>query len=376
LRAPALGLALAALLVLGVVSFDRLWPALSFSVGRGAAPGKLLTLESAPPDAPLPLRFSDGTRVELEAGARARVVSLGRVGADVVLESGRAHVDVVPVRGRLPGERAWRVSTGPFAIEVKGTRFDVAWDASRGELLLDLFEGRVVVHGCGDDEQLALAAGQGLRASCNGDERWKVAPLAALVASAAPLPAPPPVASEPPPAVSEPVPAPPSIARAPRSERPARAGQELARAGHAAPAYRAALGAGFDALCERAAASDLWLLGDVARLNDDSARARLAYQSLRRRFAGSALAAQAAFALGRLEVGASGAEAMRWFERYLEEQPGGALAPAAHDWLLELAIQGGDRERQRAVARRYLERQPTGAHAEDARRILATQPAP
>lgn len=380
-RAPLYALACAALVVLAVVSLaDRLRPALSFSVGKSAAPGQLMTWESAPPDAPLPLRFSDGTRVELEPGARARVVALGRVGADVVLESGRAHVDVVPVRGRLPGERAWRVSTGPFTVEVKGTRFDVGWDAARAELALDLFEGSVVVQGCGDGEQRSLEAGQGLRASCTG-ERWKVAPLAALAASEAAASAAAvsaeAVMSEPAPpvAVAEPEPAPSVTRRAPRAPRAARTWQALARAGHAAPAYRAAL-AEFDALCERAPASDLWLLGDVARLNDDTGRARIAYQSLRRRFPGSALAAQAAYALGRLEVGHSRGEAMGWFERYLAEQPSGSLAAAAHDWLLELSLQGSDRERQRAIARRYLERQPAGAHAQDARRILESKSAP
>jgi transmembrane sensor len=372
LRTPLIGLALAALLVLGIVSLDWLRPALSFNVGKAAAPGKLMTWESAPPDAPLPLRFSDGTRVELEPGARARVVALGPVGADVVLESGRAHVDVVPVRGRLPGESAWRVSTGPFAIEVKGTRFDVGWDARKGELALDLFEGSVVVQGCGAGESQSLEAGQGLRASCGG-ERWKVAPIAALAASAAPKPAVPPVAQVPPPPESEPAPA--VSARAASAPRASRSWQALARAGHAASAYRVVLG-DFDALCERAAASDLWLLGDVARLNDDTERARLAYQSLRRRFPGSALAAQAAFALGRLDVASGGSEATSWFERYLAEQPSGSLAPAAHDWLLELALQSGDRARQRAVARRYLERQPAGAHAQDARRILESKSAP
>ncbi|MET0413282.1 MAG: FecR family protein, partial [Polyangiaceae bacterium] len=281
LRAPVIALALVALVVLGVVSLrERPQPALSFDVGKSPAPGKLMTWESAPSDASLPLRFSDGTRVELEPGARARVVALGRIGAEVVLESGRAHVDVVPVRGRLPGESAWRVSTGPFAIEVKGTRFDVGWDASKGELALDLFEGSVVVRGCSAGEQQLLEAGQGLRASC-GSEHWRVAPIAALAASAVPEPAAPPVVQAPPPA-PEPEPAPSVALRAPSAPRAARPWQALARAGHAAPAYRAVLG-DFDALCERAPASDLWLLGDVARLNDDTARARIAYQSLRRR---------------------------------------------------------------------------------------------
>src|SRR6185503_7147028 len=103
----------------------------------------------------------------------------------------------------------------------------------------------------------------------------------------------------------------------------------LARQGHFRRAYETVAAAGFEAECERSPADELLLLGDTARLSGHQDQARQAYQTLRRRFAGSPAAAQAAFHLGRLTGGD------RWFETYLAEQPGGPLAEAALGRLLE-----------------------------------------
>ena len=107
-------LALSALLVLALFGArDVFWPALEFQIGGAAPQGGLPAWASAAPGEGLPIRFSDGTRIELAPTARARVVAVGRAGAELVLESGRARVDVVPAR-RWPGERAWRIDGGPF----------------------------------------------------------------------------------------------------------------------------------------------------------------------------------------------------------------------------------------------------------------------
>jgi hypothetical protein len=112
------------------------------------------------------------------------------------------------------------------------------------------------------------------------------------------------------------------------------------------------------------------LLGDTARLNGDRRRAELAYRAARQRFAGSAGAARAAFALGRLAVKTDPQAAIRWFESYAREQPGGPLISATDDWLFELVGASGTPARRREIARAYLEDHPQGAHAADARRIL------
>jgi hypothetical protein len=368
---------------------------LSFTVGPASEPGVLRDWESAPDDARLPIRFSDGTRVELEPSARARVVAVTHRGAEIVVESGRAHIDVVPAP--VSGESPWRVSLGPFAVEVKGTRFDVEWDPQSGDFALDLFEGTVRVSGCHEGHSHTLVAGQGVRASCS-EKRWTLvsvseaeaaeaaAPVGSRTAEAvAPIPS-----EEAAAAVPETLaPAPRETARptgpsavtgsrpttgsrgvtGPRAVTP-RSWQALALDGHYSAAFERALEAGFESECERVGASDLALLGDIARLNGDDARARAAYLAVRQRFDASPAAAQAAFALGRLAVKSDRSAALEWFERSLREAPRGPLAPAAHDWLFELGVETGSPARRREVAQRYLDDHPDGAHAEDARRLL------
>ena len=378
-RKSWLRLSLAALLVLAAFALKEavFWkPPLSFTVGADAESGVLRDWESAPENAVLPIRFSDGTLVELEPNARARVVAVGRAGAEIVIESGRAHVDVVPVQFRVPGESPWRVSLGPFSVEVKGTRFDVGWDPRADDFELDLFEGSVTVSGCEAGQSHTLVAGQGVRASCS-DRQWTVVSLADLAQRGATAPT---RSAEPPTGVatgSEPAPDAGAATGEPRAKAPLRASarrapswQRLARDGHYAEAYDAAVGAGFERQCDGATANDLVLLGDTARLRGDPARARQAYSAARRRFPGSAAAGNAAFALGRLAGGGDPLDATRWFELYLREQPAGPLAASADDWLFELAGRARDPDRLRGVAETYLQRHPHGAHALDARRIL------
>lgn len=380
---------LAALLLLALFALEEVvfWnPPLSFTVGASTESGVLRDWESAPPDATLPIRFSDGTSIELLPNAQARVVAVGRAGAEIVIEAGRAHVNVVPVQRRFPGETPWLVNLGPFSVEVKGTRFDVGWDPHADDFSLELFEGSVTVRGCQPGQSHTLVAGQGVRASC-GKREWTVTSLSELAklegsteaptagatggadAEAAPAPA---ATPEPEPAL-QPERATPGAKRGARTSGPSHAATSwprLARQGHYAEAFELALDAGFERECQRAGARDLVLLGDTARLRGDVARAEQAYSAARRRFPRSAAAAGAAFALGRLSVDAAPDEAVRWFEVYLRELPSGPLAASADDWLFELAARAGNAGRLRAVAETYLQRQPDGAHAPDARRIL------
>lgn len=356
---------------------------LTFTIGGAGERGVLRDWASAPDDAVLPIRFSDGTQVELAPRARARVIAVSERGAEIVIESGRARLDVVPARPAPGGDSPWRVSLGPFSVEVKGTRFDVGWDPRTDDFSLDLLEGSVRVSGCQAGHAHTLVAGQGVRASCS-QKRWSLIAVSAANAAASDTSdadaRDAEVASPPDPATSlrpeddarQPAPA-ETRAAAPRSGARAtepRSWQSLAARGHYAAAFERALAAGFDAECERVGASDLVLLGDTARLSGDAARARAAYQAARRRFDGSRGAAQAAFGLGRLSVQADPAEAIEWFERSLREAPRGPLAAAAHDWIFELVGETGSAARRRQVAERYLEHHPDGAHADDARRLI------
>ncbi|MGC4068078.1 MAG: FecR domain-containing protein [Polyangiaceae bacterium] len=85
------------------------------------------------------LRFADGSRVGVEAEARLRVQDLYANGASLLLEKGRANVQVV----HRSKQSRWTVAAGPFAVTVTGTRFDIAWEPASERLSVELFEGQV-----------------------------------------------------------------------------------------------------------------------------------------------------------------------------------------------------------------------------------------
>jgi len=133
---------------------------LRFFVGPGHAQGTLGEFVSAL-DAPVPVTFSDATKVVFEPGARGRVLSTGAHGADVVVESGRARISVVPRAGNQ-----WMVSTGPFVVQVTGTRFDVEWHPDRDAFVLELHEGHVRIAGCAFAGGHAVNPGERVEAAC------------------------------------------------------------------------------------------------------------------------------------------------------------------------------------------------------------------
>jgi hypothetical protein len=178
-------IALGGLLVLAPFALEEVVfssPPLSFNVGAAAQAGVLRDWESAPEDRPLALRFSDGTLVELAPGARARVLTLGRAGAHLVIEAGTAHIDARAPRLRVPGEEPWRVSLGPFTAEAASGTFDVSWNPRTDEVALDVLAGSVALAGCERDQAEAIRSGEGVRASCAAHQ-W-----ARVVAGAPPPP--------------------------------------------------------------------------------------------------------------------------------------------------------------------------------------------
>ncbi len=327
------------------------------------------------------LAFSDGSRVELRPRGRARILQLSPKGAEVVLEAGQASVAVVPTT-----ESDWRVRSGPFVVEVKGTRFDVSWDAASDRFELSLHEGHVTISGCGFLDGQPLSAGQVARASCASKAltieslRPSRAAVSSVHSSHELLLEPP---SSPDGAVSAEAQhlevAPPRQTE--MNERSASMGrdpslsptrwQDLARAGHAAEAFEQVALSGFETQCQRAGREELLLLANSARLSGHRPQARHAYGTLRSRFGGSGEAAQAAFELGRLD-GLAGrpAAAAAWFETYLREQPDGQWAPLALGRLIEMQVASGDRAGAARSAREYSKRFPNGPHARAAQQVL------
>jgi ferric-dicitrate binding protein FerR (iron transport regulator) len=180
-RWQALWLVLGSIVAVSVFAIEEAvfsTPPLTFTVGSSEERGVLGDWESAPDDAALPIRFSDGTIVELEPSATARVVAIGRAGAELVIESGRASVDVAPARLRVPGEAPWRVRLGPYVVEAHGTRFEVSWDPHANDFSAEVIEGQLDVSGCGHDPSRRVLAGQGIHKSCEDRERSPVSLVA------------------------------------------------------------------------------------------------------------------------------------------------------------------------------------------------------
>ena len=311
------------------------------------------------------LDFSDGTSITLDPGSRGRLEAVDAAGARLTIESGHADVKVVPGRnGR------WHLNLGPFGVDVTGTEFDIGWNPDAEELSLVMREGKVMVSGCVLGDGRPLLAGEHLTASCR-DRRFEVVRPKSQVEDSSPP-------------AREPLPEPitqasPAVASRSDGAPPAQLGasswQALARAGKYKPALSALDAAGVELELARASAEDLSLLGDVTRFGGRVEASLEAYRTLRRRFHHTPLAANAAFAIGRIQFDQRGAfaDAERSFARYLAEAPRGALAREALGRRMEALDRTGNHDAARSVAASYQKSYPRGPHIRLAERLLLTR---
>jgi transmembrane sensor len=351
-------LAAAALLAGGVaLGWWRPLATLTFTVAAGGAgegqAGAWLATGNA---SELPLRFSEGTELVMAAGSRGRVEELGRTGASFLLECGEVRARVA----HRPNA-SWRFLAGPFEVRVTGTVLGVDWDPVRERFAVRVDEGSVAVRGPNVGGDQVVRAGE----ECVVDlpsRTTRLSPAgrggdldvladAGSGGSAEALP----------PATS-----PPATTRA--SPQAPLAWIRLAEGGKYDDAYAAASSAGLAALLRASSADALLRLAQVARLTGHRDTEREALVTCRRRFPGSELAAVAAYELGR---SSAPSEASSWFDTYLGEQPGGALAREAAGRLVEARASAGDDRGARDAASRYLAHYPDGPHAPLARRVLA-----
>jgi len=347
-----LGVASAAAALIALFSL-RARP-LDFVVGKARAPGQLGVWVASPPPEQTPLAFSDGSRMLLQAGAQARVISTSEHGARIVIERGSARSDVVP-----RPNNDWSVIGGPFEIRVTGTSFDADWQPEQQTLRVTMYEGHVIVRADCLAAPRALGKGESVALSCplpsvadasRAAPSAVTAPHSSSAVTVAPLPAATAVAGAARPAAA--------------SKRPA-SFLVLARQGNYQGALAAAERADFDGVCRTLSAAELLELGTLARLAGNPKRAATAYSALRQRFAGTDSAATAAFHLGQMAFDRAGAyaEAKQWFATYLGERPAGVLVPEALGRKMEAEQRSGDLSAARSTAALYLSRYPAGAHA-------------
>jgi hypothetical protein len=353
-------LAAAALLAFGGVAIARLWQpaAIAYHVSGSALQIEGDWLGVAADRGAGLLRFSEGTEIELGPGSKSRVAEVTPNGARVVLGSGVLRARVV----HRPRTR-WLVGAGPYSIHVIGTAFDVDWSAQGGRLEVRLHSGSVIVRGPSLHEGIRVAAGQRLVAHAHTGN----AELSAL--SPPKIAAAPAVATEP---ASAPAPVTvPERREAAAPAHPAPSWSDLLTSGNFRGVLALAQARGIDATLRRGSLPDLVALSDAARYAGDRALSRRGLLAQRERFGSSAEAHAAAFVLGRMadDDGAQ-AEALRWYDGYLQQSPRGAFAAEALGRKLVVVVRSGDTAAARTVAKLYLQRFPRGAHADYARELL------
>jgi hypothetical protein len=351
---PALALAAVAALAVG------LWPEAPLAVSLRGQPG-------APADyvrtaqAEAVLDFSDGSEVLVRGDSEVRLLGVTPIGAQVALERGAAHVDVVHRQ-----QTKWAFVAGPYRVHVVGTRFELAWRPEAGGLEVTMDEGIVEVEGPGLRRQ-RVTSGQRL-------EAFAEPARASLYLEAEPV-----AAEAEAPAVEAPVVTtvrrPKASAAAAGPKAPRATGPSwryLADQGNAPGAMAAAEEAGFDWLVNSMPRGDVLDLGDVARLAKQPARAREAWLAVRERFPGTAASTEATRRLGRLATEADHDDdaAARWFERAVQEAPNGPAAPdATREWL-EALVRAGRHDEARTVAADSLRRFKNGPQATLAKELL------
>ena len=307
-----------------------------------------------------PYRLDDGSSISLAPGGR------GRLFADAAtvrfdLHQGRAHFDVVPER-----HRTWTISAGKNEVRVVGTRFSVFYGAAE-TFEVEVERGVVSVRLPDRKASIELEAGDQLR---GGPGRMEVAQGAAKANAAAKAtegaPGDSPAAAT---SVEPLARAVPSASSAANPE-----WQLRYREGKYAESLALARSSGVGKRLNELSAGTLAELADAARLGGDPELATQALTLLLRKFPGSAEARDGKFLLGRVQaLRGDRKAAVAAFEGYLGS--GNArYATEAVGRLMELYSTGGDAERARAMAERYLERAPNGPYQRLARSLATQRP--
>jgi hypothetical protein len=347
---------------------------LRFQVSGATQPGSYV---SAPAEHSVVVEFSDQTRVVLAQSSALRVEGTSPRGAHLLLERGTAAVNVVH-RARAE----WTFAAGPFDVHVTGTRFELSWDPASQVFELMLREGSVEIQTPLSSAPVELRAGQDFRGDLTLHtltttelrNRPSAPPPAVLSAPAAPVPPPP---------LTESVDAPASTS-ASTSNATARSSAMATLAPRGWPKLIAA--GKFDTLLQQANerglsgcfrgcfAADLSALADAARYTGQGEIAEQSLLALRARFLRETPGRSAAFLLGRLrESQGATNDAGIWYDRYLSETPNGAYAAEALAGKMRSVLKISGAAQAQPIAEEYLQRYPSGVHADTAHSILGSR---
>lgn len=341
---------------------------LTYRVDNAAQIQTVGSYVSAPPQKPLGLSFSEGSRVELQPLARGRVAQTSRHGATVVIENGRATAAIVHRE-----KTDWRILAGPFVVGVTGTNFEVGFDVTSQMFELKMHSGSVKVTGPGISTPIEVRGDQRLVLSAKGGEQPAKEVQASKEAATQPE-CPAPVAEGASAhcydaSAATPGQAPPRRSAAAAAE--AESFAQLSTRGQHQRIVELAEKQGFDKSVATAGRADLMALGNAARFAGRANLATLAYRSLRDRFPRTSDAAAAAFFLGRLHETSSPAQGISWYERYVAEAPSGVWVAEALGRRMAILNESRPGPTAKAAAKEYLDRFPSGPYAGFARKILS-----
>ena len=303
------------------------------------ADGRPLAAVEAPPVGEV-LSMSDGSRVELAAGAQFAPLESTGTSFVAVLERGTAHFEVRP-----GGPRRWQIECGLATVEVVGTGFDCA--RAPGRLRVSVQHGAVLVRGERvPDRTRRLAAGETLEVlDAPAPAETTRAPIGAVEAPEASTTA--------------------AVATAPRREviaDDAGAWRELARGGHHREAFAALGPRGLLRETRRLGVADLLVLADVARLSGHATEAIPPLERILREFPRDPQAPLAALALGRLELDTLDrpAKAATALNLALSLGVPHSLREDVRTRLVEAYARAGNRAAARAAGAAYLREYPDG----------------
>jgi len=356
-----------------------------FWVGSETIQGEEGAWLQASAEEPLPVRFEDGTRIELRQNSTGRVVTANRKKVSVELGRGKLRANI----NRHKTRSTWTVEAGPYRVTALGTEFSVVWKAEPFSLDVRVFRGRVSVRGPGlRPKGRELGAGEHLSLRKEGTKTvtrfGKGAPGDPDVTEGGPaalenkerdeairvakLSLPSNVMHPPPEPARDQAPAPRDAKVAGLDGHQPESWQEFYDLHRYAEAIEVAGKSGLEELYATLDGRELWQLADAARYAGKGVEAKRALLSLRRRFRDSWRAVIAAFLLGRVafEIQGDARAACNWFHIYLREDPGGRLAEEALGRSIGACDEAGMRSRAMQAAKDYLEKYPQGTFIEAA----------